>query len=288
MALKIYRDSPFNLGTEVELIDTFVGDGITVTFPVINKVGSRVGPTIQYDNIQVNRYNGGFSISGNNVIFADPPPNAAVGVIPGINNVLVSLLFDQDNVDGLTNPRVLETPFWLADPDTIEQFQYDRLPSLIGIQISVKDSILVAGAATSWCQLACSTTDEVGVATSYLATGVELYTGPLDTQGTVAADEFANASSVTSDNASDFQLGDYIKIGSGLITQEIVKIIGFEDPNKLLITGTDNAHDIGEYIFTCGRKFWLKTTVPLNAVDGIATNLYDLGIRRKYVRKSRF
>lgn len=127
----------------------------------------------------------------------------------------------------------------------------------------------------------------MGVALSYLPSGESLFTGPIQSFGTLTASSAEGASSIMCAEASSFQLGDYITIGKGLVTEDVVKIIGYTAPNILLITAPNFDHAVGETVYASFRKFWLRVEVPENAVLGVATNLYDIGIRRKYVRKSR-
>lgn len=163
------------------------------------------------------------------------------------------------------------------------------MPSTAGIEICVNDVITIAGAQASWCRLTCATTtDEVGVALTYLPSGTCLYTGPLSAFGTISVCSTSGASSVFCSTASTFQVGDYIKIGSGTANQEIVKVIGYTAPNRFTVTQTTYPHYVGETIYACGRKFWMRVEVPLNYVGGVATNFYDIALRRKYVRTSRF
>jgi len=279
---------PFNASTEVDLVDTFTGDGSTQTFPLTNKVANRVGQTVQYGGIELYKYNGGFTVNDDNTVtLSTTPPLSAEGVIPGITNLPVGLLFDQDDVPGVSNPRVIETPFWLADPDNIGFNKYEGLPGSSGIALTVIDLISGAGAVNSWCQLACAQADTLGSAWVYGVTGGTIYTNDISTFSTIQASSDVNSNTLYVWGASDFQLGDYIKLADSTSTQEIVRITDYIAPYELTVSSTTYQHFPDETIYTCGRKFWLKTTVPLDAVDNTASSFYDLVIQKVYAVESR-
>ncbi len=287
--LAIYYDLPLFSDYAIDQVDTFTGTGTDATFDVVNKDYTRVGAVIEYDNTNINKYDGGFTPnSDDTVTLATNPPMGAEGVIPGINTLSIGVLYDQDTVPGLLNPRVMETPFWLADPDNIDVYIYRENTGIQGIEISVVNLITAGTAAVSWCQLASSQADSYGSAWTYLVSGESLYTEPLSTMGLINASSIALVTSLFVDSASDFQLGDYIKIGSGYVNQEVVRILSFTSPYELGTTGMTWDHNIGETVYTCGRKFWLKTTVPTNAVSNTATTLYNLAMELNYTTESRY
>lgn len=284
--LKFYRDLAFNAGTLIDSVDLFTGDGSTTSFDVVNKSISQVGSTIQAEATQYFRFNGGFVISGNQVTLSSAPSFNAQGIIPGLSALVLSA-YDQDDVEGVTNPRINEQSFYLADPDDIGFFQYENRPNDAGIQVCFVDNASNVGATLAWVQLACA--DVNGNALTYAATGECIYTANISMFGTLWASSTAGASSIYVDTASGFIPGDYIVINIGNPTSEIRKITAVNGSGQILsITGNTNyPHYSGETVYTCGRKFWAKLTVPLDAVGGEASNLYDISLRRSCKRVQR-
>lgn len=284
MPLDIYRDEPFNEGTLVDLVDIFTGDGSTVTFTVSNKTGTRIGSTIQFDNIQYYQYNGGFTKSGNSFTLDSAPPENSQGVVPGITTITISA-FDQDDIPGQTTPREAEVALYLVDPTEAALYEYENLPTNSGIALCFSDLITSTGADTTWVQLACSD-PSTGLALSYLATGECLYTPNISSFGLLASSISSGASSFMCDSASDFIDGDYIVINSGNPTQEITKISSI-DETTIYTEELNFAHSAGETIYACGRKFWMKLTIPLDAFEGEAVNDYSLALGLECIRISR-
>lgn len=286
MSLKFYRELMPGVSTELDAMDTATGTGSQTNFPLVNKAGNRIGSTIQFGTTQYFKFNGGFSISGNTVITNIPPQANTQGVLPGVTALVMSA-YDTDNVPGVTNPRIHEVPFWLFDISEIPIYQYENRPDATGIEICFVDNISSVGAQISWVQLACA--DSNGNALTYLATGACLYTPNISLSGTLLASSGAGATSIQVTGASSFIAGDYICINAGLATQELRQIVAINGAqNLLIITGaTDFSHVVSEKVYTCGRKFWAKLTVPLNAAGGLATNLYDLSLRCKAKRLQR-
>lgn len=288
MSLKLFYDTPFLSAFAVDLIDVFTGTGVDQTFPTTNKAYTRVGSTVEYDGTELNKYDGGFTVNNNNTITTSTtPPLSAEGIIPGMNNVPVGVLYDNDNVPGLLTPRVIETPFWLADPDNIASNTYSGIPGSLGIALSVVNLIAGAVPQVSWCQLACSQADTQGSAFTYLVSGEVLYTNGFSVFGLINASSVATSISLFVDSASDFPLGDYIKIADNTSTQEIVRVLGYTAPYTLTLDLTNYSHYPGETVYNCGRKFWLQTTVPANAVNNTASSFYNLAIRKNYTIESR-
>lgn len=283
MALGIYNDEPFNSGTLVDPVDLFNGDGVTTQFTVTQKSGNRIGSIVEFDEFQYSQYNYGYTRSGDTVTLSSAPPADSQGVVPGINAIVFES-FDQDDVPGNPDSRVKEVFFYLADPDDIHSFSYEPLTTNDGIKLMFTDLISSAGASSTWVQLAC--TDAAGAAMTYLDPGEALYTPSLKAFGTVLASSAALASSVTCAVASSFIEGDYIKINPGAITQEIVKIVSIAG-TTINTSGFDFDHAAGENIFTCGRKFAAKETTPLDATDGEAAILPDIGLLREGLKVAR-
>lgn len=284
MSLSIYRDEEFNIGTLVDQVDVYTGDGSTVTYTIENKTSARIGSTIQFDNIFYYQYNGGFTKSGEEVTLDSAPPFGSEGVVPGVGTITASA-FDTDDIPGASNPREDEVPFYLVDPDDIYQYEYDAFSDNPGIAISVTDLIESTGAQVSWCQLACSEPD--GTASTYQASGEVFYTPPLTAFGEVTSTTSAGASVISCDSASDFIAGDFILINRGEVTQETLRILEINGTD--ITTSTSNFdHNPGEIIYTCGREFFLKVTIPEGAFNYQATNDYSLGMRVVCVKRSRY
>ena len=178
MSIQFFSDESFSAGSQLDPVDTFVGDVTTKTFVLVNKSVQRLGATIQVGGTLYNFYNGDFtvSIAGNSFTLNTAPPANSLIVAPGITQ-LVSAAFDQSIVPGVTNPRVSQVPFYMGDIQNINSQYYIGYPTFAGIEISLNNLVSSIGAQTSWCQLACS--DPVlGTALTYLPTATNLYTGP--------------------------------------------------------------------------------------------------------------
>lgn len=284
MAIGFYLSESFTSGELIDLVDVFVGNGVTTTFVCVNKSVQRLASTITVGSVQYAQYNGGFTknVSNNSFTLASAPANGTVVVAPGIN-MLTFPVFDQDNVPGELKPRVNEQPFWLGDPTDINNQYYNNLPQFAGIQISINDLISATGAQTSWCQLACAD-PTTGLAMTYGATGVALYTAAIQSFGVAFASATAGASSIFCSTASTFLVGDYVTINLGTPSQEIRKValVSNSSGGYIGLTTTfDFPHYIGETIFTTGRKFWCKVTAPLDVGGGQAVNFYDEGPRAR-------
>jgi hypothetical protein len=287
MPLLVYNDGNFTIATAVDQTDTYVGDGITSTFPVVNKNISRLGATITFDGTQYYYFTGGFTRSGSSFTLASIPLAGTQGVAPGLNNILFDNVYDQDTVDGLIAPRVQEVPFYIADITTIHLYSYEAFPTFPGMAFSVVDNVTSYGAQTSWIQLACATQDSAGTAMTYQATGTTLFTDALDAFGSVMASASAGASSITVSNASSFILGDYIMMNIGYSTQEIQHLVGFTPPNTLIFdTKLQYNHQVNEGMWACARKFWARCSIPEGATGGQAASLSDLSLRTQYSRQS--
>lgn len=282
MALHFYYNTPFNAGTQIDPVDSFTGDGTTKTFTLSNKTATRLATTLQTNTTEFFQYTGGFTKNTSNNTFTTQSAvaNGLTIVAPGLSG-LTAAAFDQDVVDGVTNPRVVEVPFWMADVDTIHLTEYSALPTFGGIEISVLDYIAGVGADVSWCQLAGSSVN--GLALTYGATGVNLYTGDLTATTVLTASASASLTTITVAVASDFTAGDYIIIDIGQVTAEVRQIFSINTLTNVitLATALQYSHFIGETVFTCGRKFWLKVTVPLNFNSNSPINFYDLALRRR-------
>lgn len=281
MTLEFFQDESLTTGSVVDPVDTFVGDGVTSTFVLVNKNVQRMGSTVQVGSTQYYQYNGGFTkdIGTNSFTLSVVPPVGAQIVAPGISQV-VSYVFDQSVVPGVTNPRVSDVPIWIGDTTSIQNQYYLPLPSDSGIAVSLVDTISSVGAQVSWCQFAAAS-PSTGNALSYGPTGATFYTPGISAFSTVASAVVAGASSVLLASASAFSAGDYVYFNVGNSSQEIRKVSSISVNTLLLTTGLDFSHSIDETVITCGRKFWLRVTIPPGAAGNEAVNFYDLALRRQ-------
>ena len=285
MAIDFYYSTPINLQSNVvDLVDTYVGDGITTTFTLVNKTVSQLAATIQAGNIEYYFYNGGFTINSgaNTFTLATAPPVGTQIVAPGIQQLTIAA-FDQTNVLNVVNPNIQQSPFWLCDPTTINNLYYEPLPGYPGIQISLVQLISGANAQLSWFQMACA--DASGNALTYGATGAPLYTGSLSAFTTLVCTTSSLGNILYVGSASAFTPGDYVSVNIGAPTQEILHVIATNtssNPNQLILdpSGTVYAHYPSELVFDCARKFWLQITVPENANDNQPVNVYNIGLQR--------
>lgn len=279
MGLQFYLSEAFIAGDIIDPIDSFIGDGVTSTFVLVNKSVQRLASTITVDGNQYYQYNGGFTkdILANSFTLVSTPAFNAQIVAPGITQ-LISDVFDQATVPGVVDPLVSEKAFWFGDTTDIQNQYYIGLPSLPGIQISLTDLISSIGAQTSWCQFA-SADPTTGLAMTYEATGAILYTAPINAFGTLTASAANGASSVMCAEASSFLVGDYLYLNVGGGNQEIRKVSTLSASSIGFTTNFDFSHASGETIMTMGRKAWLKVTMPVNAANNTATNFYDLALR---------
>lgn len=227
-----------------------------------------------------------FTVSGNNVVFNVAPALGAKIVVPGIGYLLAGIVFDQNDVPGLVNPRILEVPFWLGNADEPDLYYWAVPPAQAGILIFPSDQVGGGvGAQPSWFQLAPALAN--GNAGTYGASGATINTTAISGADNIGLTISSGATSLTVTTSANFVAGDYIKVGSGTANVEIVKITAIPDATHLTVETTQNPHNINETIFTCGRKFWLKITIPLNATSGQAKSLYNIGIGKTYVITSR-
>lgn len=279
MSLQFFLSEAFIAGDLIDPVDWFTGDGVTSTFVLVNKSVQRLASTITVDGNQYYQFNGGFTkdiLANSFTLSAIPPFNSQI-VAPGITQ-LVSDVFDQEVVPGVTNPLISEKAFWMGDTTDIQNQYYKGLPSNPGIQISLTDLISSIGAQTSWCQFA-SADPTTGLAMTYEATGATIYTAPLSAFGALTASSVVGASSIMCSAASTFLVGDYVYLNVGDVNQEIRKVASLNASGMGFTTNFDFSHASGETVMTMGRKFWLKVTMPVDGASNTATNFYDLALR---------
>lgn len=288
MSLKFYWNTPFAPGTEIEPVDTFVGDGVTSTFQLTAKTATELHSTIQVGSQQKAQLTGGFTKNTSNNTFTlnAAPSNGTQIVAPGIGQ-LVASAYDQNTVPGVTNPRVIEVPFWLADIDSIHLVRYEAVSGQNGLLLAIENLISsLPGALVSWCEIASA--DGNGAATVY-QTAVGFTSPPLVTYMNLVGTASAGASSVTVDTVTGLVAGDYFIINIGNPTAEIRRIKSIDvGLNKLVLESPlDFTHTAGELLFQNGRQYYLRVTVPENFSSGEPVNLYNLCLSRLVFRRSR-
>lgn len=278
MSLEFFYSEDFSIASDLDPVDQLTGDG-TPTKTLVKKSGASLAATITAGNLQYYQFNGGFTKLGNTFTLSSSPAVGVQIVAPGLV-ALTFAAYDQNEVDGVVNPRVQEKEFYLGDPTECYLYTYTNLPQYIGIKISFVDMISGSGADSSWIQLA-SSSPTTGLALTYAATGVDLFTASLTTFGTITASALAGASSVNTANAQSYYVGDYVILNPGDGTQEIRKVKEKVGTRLGFFTNLDYSHVSGEDIHTMGRKFWAKVTIPENAADNQAFNFWNMGLRRQ-------
>ena len=277
MAIQVYRADPFDNSTAVDLVDLFTGNGVDDTFTLSNKTGLRLGSTIQFDSVQYYRYNGGFTVDGNDFTLSSTPPSSASGVAPGLNCLTLSA-FDTDNVDGIVDPRVKEVEFFVGNGTDIYLEFYSGLDDG-GLKLQFSTLIDITGQADAdWIQLASSV--DGGVAGTYLDPGEELYTPPISAFGTITSSVTSLGTEILISSTDDWITGDYILINPGELNSETVQITGQSGSpaDALTVTELNYNHDPAEPVYACVRKFYAKMTVPEDATDNEALNFLNVAL----------
>lgn len=280
--LFFYSATPFLPGTKVTPMDFAIGTG-DPDYDLLNKTGVELADLVQVEATQYFRSNG-YSLTANTITFDTSPPINSRILFPG-NHGLIFRVYDQDDVPGEATPRVAKAQWWLADNEDIEQLEYIASSGLSGIEVSVYDFMPDVGAQTSWFQFAPALGD--GSEGTYLAAGAPLVLNPITAKSFLDGTFTAPQTVLTVEDGSIFEIGEYIKInpsGGNVETVSITNITG----NDLTISGIDLNHSNAEPVFAMGRKGWLKVTIPLNAVDNIASVLADISLRRRFDYEQRF
>lgn len=287
MTLKIWFSDPFNDATEVGQIDTFVTDGVTDTYPFVNKPADQVGGTIQYSTTQKNQYNGGFTKTSSDIIINTIPPANLQGVIPAVGAINMAA-YDNDDVEGVDNPRIKEEFAWVGDIDDIANYYYVPRPATPGIEIFFVNNITSVTPDLSWVQLACC--DAAGDSLTYAATGVSLYTDEIAGFSTLAASAAQSTNTLLVDSATGtfyFIAGDYIYLSPGDPNSEIVQISSISYNTLTLAASLNYNHLEDEPVYTTVRKIALKETVPEDATGNTAANYYNISLKVRATRKQR-
>lgn len=277
-ALKRYWDTPFNPATELHALDVFTGDGVLDTFTLIFKNGLQVGQSVQVEGTLYPFFNGQAILDGLDVILATPPATGDKAIVPGQGS-LVFPVSDQNDTLG----RVATIPLYFADIATPHLYRYKTVPGEAGIRLQfVNKNSTAAGAQASWFQLAPALPD--GSMGTLLAGGAALYTPDMVGSDTLASTANISDGTITLNDASTFEEGDFVMIDQGLVSQETVKISTIAG-NVLTVPYTIGVtHSAGASVLSVGRKFYARVTIPLNATLGNPQNWYNVGLST-YVRE---
>lgn len=292
--LGIFIEENCNEASRVDRVDVAIGDSVTFEFVLGNKTVAQMSSTVQVDNVQYLQATGGFEkdADNNSVILNSPPATGAQIVFPGLIQATAAA-YDREDVPGVTNPREVVVPLWLADPTTIHLNKYANYPGNTGIKVCVTDLITgMGGASTAWCSLACSTLVVIG---PLVVDSISAYTTPckefanLFAMGTATVSGTSGGTTITVDTTVGFLVGDYVILNVGTPTEERRRIKAINTSTKVLTftTAFDFNHAVSEIVYTFARKFYWKVIIPENAADNEAASWYNVGLRvqaRKNVR----
>lgn len=287
MSLRLYSNFPFVLSNEVGLVNTYTGDGSTVTFELRNGTSVTCGDTIQADLVYYSRPLNGFTYpdSSHFTLSSAPPLNSQI--LSTSTSPLEYSGFDQITVPGSINTpsNVIEKKFYIADDGTdLTTTIHDAQPGQLGIGVLFSNLVTAAGAQVSWMQLACA--NAAGDALTYQATGTTLYLGKFYAFTSLTASAAGLATTLQVASASGLTAGQFITINPGGGSEEDVQITSIAS-NTLTITGTNFIHYSGEFVFMKGLALWSKCTIPVNALGGVAGNLINLALTVKSSKVSR-
>lgn len=272
----LFTDAPYNTGTAVDQVDVFEGDGTTTDFDLVNLTGLLVGDTVIVDAVTYRRSEGGFSVSGDTIVFAEAPPDGSTIVVPGVGYFNLSCT----DTDG-TN--VALTQGFAVDPDTIHEKQYIATPPNTAILLSLRDWIAASGAEADWFQLALMNGD--GTEGTYMDPGEDLEIPARTAVDNLAADQSGDDIEVT--DGTRFEEGDIIHINPGRANQEIVMVVSIAG-DVLTTSGLNYSdHVTGESVYVNGVGFFIKATVPDNAAGHLPVALADVCPRLIYRAQGR-
>lgn len=281
MSLRLYIDETFNIGSEVDLVNTFVGNGVQVNFILTVSSTARLASTIQAESTQYLQFTGGFTKdSGTNsfTLNSAPPPGSQI-VAPGLN-AITATVFDQEVVEGVDDPRIAIVNFCLGDGDEIHLYKWNSAPAYDGIRLTVVDVISAVGASTTWCQLATAKLDGTY---EWLDAEEALEVGPITAGGTMTSSILAGSTGIIVDVPTQFAptVGGYIKLAPGTPSEEIRIVTSVNTSTGLvtLSTPTDFAHLSGQFAFHIGWPIAIKVEVPEDVTGNTANNFFDLAVR---------
>lgn len=280
MALTIFYQDPFITGvTEVGQIDTFTGDGIEDTFPLVNKTYLDVGSTIQIGTEEPLLWTGGFTKNNDDTItVASTPLAGSQGVIPAVGIIQLQA-YDQATVEGVTDPLEGTTSVYFGDIEEIHLYKYEPRAGQVGIEILFVNNITSGGIPDlSWVSTAS------GDSLSWTASGVSLYTDKLSGFGTLTASSNSGTNTLLLDSATGtdyFIADDFVIINIGNPTAEIRRISSISYNTLTLSASFDYPHYIGEPVFSCLRQLDLRMVVPENFTANTAKNYYNISYKIK-------
>lgn len=276
MSLSFFRNTPFNSGTKLTLVDQYQSNGVTTSYALLNKTGAEMGDSLQIAADIELRNLGGFTVDviHNSFTLDSVPSINQYIVVPGVNYLPVTAFDTQ--VTGYSNAQQVQVPFWLGDAETIGIYEHYPLSVNPGIMLTVVD-LASAGAPQSWFQLADSV--DGGAASTFQASGTPLYTPGFYLSTTLAASAASGATSITVASASGFLVGDYIDLNYSFGTEEIIQILGIVG-NVMTISGLENAHASGEYVYDALRKFWIQMTIPDDVTGGSPLTYWNIALNK--------
>lgn len=278
--IKVYYAEPFDASTEVDVNDVFLGNGVTTTFTLSEKTNLLLGSTVQASNVLYYYYNGGFTKAGSYNFTLSSAPGNGVGIVATGLSYLPFKAYDKAVVDGVTNPRISEIPFYIGNVDDIYLNKYIAAAGLGGISLSFVDH--VSGdviADTTWVELASATQDIAATAMTYVSN--VMMTSEISAFCTLLCSVSAGVSSITADtlvHANSFVDGDYIVINRGGINQEVRKFLT-NSSQTMTTTTLTYSHTAGETVYACARKFFGKMSVPENSTNHEAENFWNVALR---------
>lgn len=282
MAFYAFRETPLGASTRIGRVFKFTGNGVQTSFPVTS--GLEIGEIAQIGATQVLRALGGFTVSGNNVIFATAPANGAAVIIPERTRQIFRA-YDQNSIPNEATPRVDERELWVGDVDEIQHYTYQASTGNTGIKIQYIDLDAANGAVPGWIALAPSLAD--GTPGTYGSAGAALEIAAIKAYSTVAVNASAGATSITLADATDFVIGQYVQFEPTTLSVEALRVINKVGNVLTLFVGTGYPHLIGANVYACATKVWAKLTVPSGASGGNNINLFDTVPQITYDQVSR-
>lgn len=287
MGLRVYVATPLSSGTEADPDDFAVSDGSSTTFILSSKNITHLSGLIQAGNTLLRKTDGAFTVTSPNIVtLATPQPVNTQIVFPGTTQVVASA-FDQAVIPGVTNPRVIAVPFWFADISEIPYFTEEGLAGAFNSPyISIVPLITgVPGALVSWCELC--TADGSGNATTYVNATNPYYLKSMTAYSPISASAPSGSTVLNVNSTTGFTAGDLIYINPGLGTQEVVTVTSVGSSTVLNVAPMQFNHYIGENVYVCGVKMFLRVTIPLNYSGGVPTALCNLGIFQSAFKRIR-
>lgn len=289
MTLKFYNNYPFVPRNEVYQVDLYTGTGLGPTYNLKNLVASKVGDSIQFDNVVYQRYLNGYTFpTSTSFTLSSTPPANSQGIVPGTQGLNFAA-FDAVNVPGQTSPaNQNDQGFYLADDgqttSSIMVNKYVAVSGNPGIAILFQNMVTAGGASTTFLALACC--DVSGNALTYQATGTVLYTDNYQALTSLSASGAALGTTLLVTSASGFYPGDYIFVNPGNATQENPQILSISG-NTITTGGLNYDHLANELIIMNGRKFSGRCVIPPGTLAGIVQKYINICLVYDVIQISR-